>query len=512
MIKMNWTQVIIDKFAQKAVYLVRDDDAILEGLEMKAALIDNEVAVITYSDPVNFRFTYESEYRFNHEETLIVRLQDMDFENIPWDIYDGAFQLQIGLIDIFPFLDCRAVSEENLSVWQDIFEKSLTLYTRMGYEQSKNFISKVVYHPCSNQSDYVKEMDFSEDLQAFDAENKRFSDWGKIAYTIGRYRASFPDDNQFEEVVRVKNIEFQNFLFAEFDKSLSMVAFKQPNYVNQVAHFMARNINKSHKRQALIVIDGMSFTQWSMIENCLEQKGIRTCTTSIMAWVPTVTSVSRQAIFSGKRPSEYPQSITTTAKEASFWREFWEGNGFTSSEIKYQKSLGHKPYGLERLEFRYAGTKIYGCVIDVIDEFMHGAKQGRKTVQSEVEIWLDNGYLEMMLNELISLDYDIFLTADHGNIEATGIGKIQQGVLATSRGQRVRTYDDHTLREHTFDENLLTTMLWNSSTLPMGYLPLIARGNGAFVPKEDIIMTHGGTHIEEVLVPFVQVIKKGEEL
>lgn len=508
---MKWTKVIADKFPRQAVYLIKDDDGILEKAEIQLTLKENRITVITYSDPVHFRFKYESEFRNYYDGTLVVRLVECGFEQIPWDVYDSAFQLSIGIYDIFPLLDSKAVSEIDSKKWQRLFDVQSSNNLRMGYDKTKQFIKNIKFSATENKSvQFQENCDFENDLTIFNKSKKMFSDWGLIGKAIGKQRLYKPQDRKFEELVTESNKEFQEFIGKHFDKNLSMVAFKQPNYVNQITSFMARNVNKTQRRQALIVMDGMSFTQWSLIEQWLITKSIKMKTDSIMAWIPSITSVSRQAIFSGKRPTEYSKSIDTTAKEPHHWREFWKKQGFDVSEIKYQRGLGHLPYKEEKLEFKYNRTKIYGCVVDVIDEFMHGARQGQATVQSELKIWLERGYLESMLNDLLALDYDIFITADHGNIEAVGIGQIQQGVLATGRGQRVRTYDDEILRSSTIEGHKETTMTWDSSTLPKKFLPLIAREKAAFVPKDDIIMTHGGTHIEEVFVPFVTVLKRDE--
>ncbi|MCA9765535.1 MAG: BREX-3 system phosphatase PglZ [Carnobacterium sp.] len=508
---MDWTKVITNRFFQKSIYLVRDDDCILEANEIKDSLVENGITVINYSDPVHFRFTYEREFRNKYKGTLIIRLLHMEFEVVPWDVYECAFQNQISITDIFPLLETKAIIEVPTKLWQKIYQGQEKTNEQLNYLETQGFIKKILGKESIGRKYVLNEApDFNEALSYFYKADKQFEDWGEISETIGKHRLYYENDRDFEKLINETNSDFQAFIADNFDKNLSLVTLKKPNYVNQILSFMVRNLDKTNKRHALIVMDGMSFTQWAMIEKYLSQNKIITKTDSIIAWVPSITSVSRQAIFSGKRPSEFFQSITVTSREESHWREFWTKKGFMLSEIKYQKNLGHKLYQEEELYFRYNSTKIYGCVINVIDEFMHGAKQGQVTIQSELEIWLNRGYLLSMLQELLMLDYEIFLTSDHGNIEASGIGQIRQGVLATSRGQRVRTYDDVVLRRSTFNSHPDKMLKWNSSTLPINYLPLIAKERVAFAPKDSMILTHGGTHIEELLVPFVKIIKKGD--
>ncbi len=45
--------------------------------------------------------------------------------------------------------------------------------------------------------------------------------------------------------------------------------------------------------------------------------------------------------------------------------------------------------------------------------------------------------------------------------------------------------------------------------LPEGYSPLIKAGRSAFAPNGEKLMAHGGISVEEAIVPFVRVRRKG---
>jgi hypothetical protein len=44
--------------------------------------------------------------------------------------------------------------------------------------------------------------------------------------------------------------------------------------------------------------------------------------------------------------------------------------------------------------------------------------------------------------------FEVILTADHGNVEAVGIGKPNVGVTADERGERVHVFSDVLLRSN----------------------------------------------------------------
>jgi hypothetical protein len=111
---------------------------------------------------------------------------------------------------------------------------------------------------------------------------------------------------------------------------------------------------------------------------------------------------------------------------------------------------------------------------------------------------------------LLARGFHIYLTADHGNAEAVGIGRLNQGVASELRGERVRTYRTESLASSTSAD--LDAFRLNIAGLPSDFLPLFAGTGRAFVTRGEQIVAHGGLSVEELLVPFVNVsfVSKGE--
>ena len=99
--------------------------------------------------------------------------------------------------------------------------------------------------------------------------------------------------------------------------------------------------------------------------------------------------------------------------------------------------------------------------------------------------------------------YDVWLTSDHGNIECQGKGRPSEGVIAETRGERVRVYPTPELRTKVAREFPFASQ-WQPIGLPQGYFPLIASGRDAFVTSGTTIVGHGGVSIEEVIVPLIK--------
>ena len=105
-------------------------------------------------------------------------------------------------------------------------------------------------------------------------------------------------------------------------------------------------------------------------------------------------------------------------------------------------------------------------------------------------------------------DFSVYLTSDHGNIEARGCGRPAEGAVADLRGERVRIYPDAILRRKV-KERFATAIEWEPIGLPNDYLPLIAGGRHAFVGKERVLSVTVGSPIEEIIVPLVEVERRG---
>ncbi len=190
------------------------------------------------------------------------------------------------------------------------------------------------------------------------------------------------------------------------------------------------------------------------------------------------------------------------------WSRFWQDNGLRTPEIVYQKGL-KRTEQLSELEEAISrpSTKVAGIVVDMIDEIVHGAMLGKRGIAGQVSAWCETGFIEKLVLLLTKYGYNIYLTADHGNVDAEGIGRLNQGVVSELRGERVRTYRSESLAGSVPPE--INAFRFYSPGLPPDYLPVYADTRGAFVTEGNQIVAHGGASVEELIVPFTRItIKK----
>src|SRR6185369_15620234 len=110
-------------------------------------------------------------------------------------------------------------------------------------------------------------------------------------------------------------------------------------------------------------------------------------------------------------------------------------------------------------------------------------------MHENVQLWASQGYLPRLIERLSAAGFAVYLTADHGNIEAVGQGQPREGSLVETRGQRARVYESDLLREQVRKE-FPEAILWPGAGLPANVKPLLAAGRSAFAPGGSHLVAH----------------------
>jgi hypothetical protein len=285
-----------------------------------------------------------------------------------------------------------------------------------------------------------------------------------------------------------------------------------PVMLHHLPRFLARQADDDrHTKIALIMVDGLSMDQWLVIRGALAPKksGFRFRDQAVFAWIPSLTSVSRQAAFAGKAPIFFPNSIHTTDKEPALWSQFWADHGYTTNQVVYIKGLGDGSLESVSEALSHPQARIAGLVVDKVDKIMHGMEMGTAGMHNQVGQWAKQPYLSTLLDLLLDRGFRVYLTSDHGNIEAEGCGRPAEGAVADLRGERVRVYSDLALRGKV-KERFPASREWGPVGLPEDYLVLLAPARQAFVQEKQRTVSHGGISVEELIVPLVQIERSGE--
>ena len=315
--------------------------------------------------------------------------------------------------------------------------------------------------------------------------------WGVICRIISKGILNSIRTNQFEEVImHINNVNvlFQATLKSHFLQLKVNKAIKKPNIVSKILEYL--NHNYREKKIALIVVDGFAYWQYELLKDKLTKNKKEEV---IYSWIPSITQLSRQAIFLGSNPQ--PGYKQGPINEEKLWKRFWKSKGVNDFEIKYV----HENLDVNNLQ---SVTK-YALVLKDLDEKMH-AVTDYKDLLGLTENWIIRTNISKVINTLVDAGFNVFLTTDHGNIQARGWRNLKDpeklGTKETgSRSARHLLYVEKRLTDKFISNNPEL-----EDDIVMEDQAIYFKSDLSF-SGEKTIVTHGGSHILEVLIPFIEI-------
>jgi hypothetical protein len=358
---------------------------------------------------------------------------------------------------------------------------------------------------------------FEKNLPGFDASHKEWQQagqrWAELVVLRWEWDNALDEDDRASWAELHKTIErqFGDWMMKRYGALHNLPYQQSPVMVHQISRYMAFERNrKKQKKIALVVLDGLALDQWILLKRSLESNDStwRFHESSAFAWVPTLTTVTRQTIFAGEPPLYFPDSLGTTSKERSHWLRFWGDQGVKPASVEFVANIdGIYDPALESAIENHQ-LSVLGVIWNKVDKIMHGMQLQTAGMHNQVRLWAQQGHLQKLLGRLSSEGFVIYLTADHGNVAAEGIGKPKEGVLVETIGKRVRVYESIEFLEEVaakFPES----KRWTNQGLPPSRFVLFAGELNAFATEGEQVVSHGGIALEEVLVPFVTISKEG---
>lgn len=279
----------------------------------------------------------------------------------------------------------------------------------------------------------------------------------------------------------------------------------QPHHLFHVPHWLAWR--HPRERLALLVLDGMSLADWQLIEARWRQQrpAWQWQRQLLLAQIPTLTAISRQALLSGLLPAQFAASLTHNRQEEALWQAFWQAQGLAKSQVALARlRLGEEPLPDELSSSR---VRVLGLVYAGMDALIHHATQGAADHQASLRLWLEQqgDALAGVIAGLLADGYRVYLTSDHGHTEAQGWGQPSEGLLVQTRSKRARVYASRQLAAEV-QARYPQSLLWESKGLmPADSYTLLAPDRHAFAAPHEVVVTHGGASLDEVVVPFVGI-------
>lgn len=477
--KSTLTQAIFDKLfvpdGKRFVVAVNRDGVLLSDEAKKN--IQKEFGVKVFSgDSLDLRIIRETVVRKDPDEFVIFATKS----NIHLldDIAEDCTVVNIQFKSFFPKYPWDKVKEMS-------FGKMAWLYDQPGYLYLEpDGISQLSdIHGTSTLSKLKLAWKSNMDILDFNKPTEWMNRASEIILDV--IENEFWDD--FQDEISEVNELFEEFLKKSYVNIVSSTCgLKAPRIVTQVLPFISK---QDSDKIALVVVDGMNYWQALLLTKSIEEKlGVSSHYDCIYAWLPSVTELSRQAIFRGDIPSEnYNQS---PASEGKLWREFWDGKHLPAFQQFYQHS------GEINEE---ASVKRLGYVVVDLDEKMH-ASDDFMYLYDNTRRWVKEKGIIQNIRHLVEGGYKIFITTDHGNIETTGYRNLDNrdkiGADISRRHITLPKEADKGIFEAQYEGHLVQ--------IDPSSKTYYAKEKEAFT-SEDQCVTHGGPHWFEVLIPFITI-------
>jgi hypothetical protein len=127
------------------------------------------------------------------------------------------------------------------------------------------------------------------------------------------------DKERFSTAHQLFEKNFYEWMILHYASLHSLSFLPRPVMVHQVPRYMAHRLTArgSGAKLAVVVIDGFAMDQWAVARHEMPLQKWFTEEFGLFAWVPTLTSVSRQSIFAGDPPFFFRRVWTPRAKKNS---------------------------------------------------------------------------------------------------------------------------------------------------------------------------------------------------
>lgn len=325
----------------------------------------------------------------------------------------------------------------------------------------------------------------------------QYKDWFEIAPKLGELGyAIFELNNKeyfdkYNEILNTINNRFQFFVNNHYDSLFSMSGLRHPITIDKVQDYIAASTKNN--KIAFIVIDGMNYWQWTLLKHYLENEKLNVEEKTTLSWLPSITAWARQSIFAGKKPD----LTITNRTEGDLFKKYWiEKHQKQTCQVSYEAVKNN-----EKIKLPSSDVTVAGFVTNGLDELMHGNILGYEQLFINTKLWIEKSCICDAVKELRNAGYEVYISTDHGNIEAELNLKLTAGqkTVMLSKSKRFVQFDT---------EEQAITFIENNKEYRLGKKDksVYFRDTNGFGSSGEKVITHGGSHILELLIP-VGVIK-----
>ena len=329
-----------------------------------------------------------------------------------------------------------------------------------------------------------------EQLNQFTTEEPNIIGLTEASAIVGQLNyLSYANGTNIEQEVYEKIDQWSKLFFVQNGMEQVFYAStpKRPLSVDKILPHLKAN---KHEKVALLCLDCMGFTEWNLLKAHLELDESTWDEKAVFAMLPSVTSISRMAIYEGKR-EVYNHKAPGRAAEAKAL-----GNNFAPKHTTYLTESD--TITADKL----LGYDVVSILYNFFDELAHAVQfppgvEDKTPYLNAAKDYLQKSSIKQDIQLLKEEGYAVCLCSDHGSIVAKGNGKRIEKYLIDGFAKRAVIIQA--------DNSELLDMEQINIPFENDKKVVLPEGRTMFTYKDKIEVNHGGITLEEMIVPFIKL-------
>ena len=262
---------------------------------------------------------------------------------------------------------------------------------------------------------------------------------------------------------------------------------KRPLSVDKIIPHLKAN---KHEKVALLCLDCMGFTEWNLLKAHLELDEVELDEKAVFAMLPSVTSISRMAIYEGKREVYNNKAPGRPAEAKAF------ANNFASQHTAYLTESDIITAD------KLLGYDVVSILYNFFDELAHAVQfppgaEDKTPYLNAAKDYLRKSSIKHDIHLLKEEGYAIYACSDHGSIVAKGNGKRIEKYLIDGFAKRAVII--HAGNSELLDMEQINIPFEKDKKV------VLPEGRTMFTYKDKFEVNHGGITLEEMIVPFIKL-------
>ncbi len=341
--------------------------------------------------------------------------------------------------------------------------------------------------------------------------------------------------NLLEEQVRATNAEFARYIESEYPKWMKARRDDRPALSRDVVREWVLPLLNNNESVLFLVLDGLRLDHWIAVEPLL-RKQYNVERELYYSVLPTATPYSRNSLFGGFWPCEYPlqhpdlwdklqfdeEASANRFERQVLDRQLEKLHSMPSPEPKYAKILDpDEAYRILRKVSDYFDLPLVSMVFNFVDIVAHH-RSTEEVIQtlipdeaayrSIVRAWFEHSPLFELITTFLDRGTTIVLTSDHGSTRVRRPAKVVGDREASTNirykiGRNLRVNEKQAIKLKHPDK-------WGLASPGVNIDYLLAREDYFFVYPNEFnkyadkfrdSFLHGGISMEEMVVPLVTI-------